>query len=171
LLGARLLRLAVTRPLLLPLPPPSLLRTNHLRQQRHMTSEQGDFVVSDDGGDDDFSMPISAKAKAAAKKTPAKSKVAGATKVSKATTKGGDAAPKKKKAEPLSRRKSNETAVEENGAIDEVMDLDEDRAGNSSSARPTPAPAAPTTKKSATQTYQKVSVLHAYRGTETRERY
>jgi len=115
-----------------------------------MTSDQGDdFVLSDD---ESFSMPVSAKSKVAAKKAQAKSAVA-KPKATKA-----DGAAKKKKAEPLAPRKSNETAKDS-----QEMDLDDEvieqsRAG--SSARDTPVAATTattTTKKSATQTYQKVS--------------
>jgi hypothetical protein len=115
-----------------------------------MTSVDGDLVMSDEE-----SMPISAKAKAAAKKLPAKPKAgAGATAApkTKATKAAGGVA--KKKAEPLARRKSNETAKESDDM--EVDDVVVDQSASSSVARDTPVPTAGT-KKSATQTYQKVS--------------
>lgn len=109
-----------------------------------MASQQSDFVVSDDGEDGSFSMSVSAKPKTAAtKKAVPKAK---ATPKPKAT-KTGEA---KKKAEPLSRRKSNETA-------DEGRDGDADMAfeREASPARAAPLPA--TSAKTATQTYTKVS--------------
>ncbi|UZJ54369.1 hypothetical protein CBS101457_003689 [Exobasidium rhododendri] len=107
--------------------------------------------------DDDFDMPVSAKSKAAAsKKAPVKAKGA-TTAVTKAKATKATGVPKKK-AEPLARRKSNETAKDS-----QEMDLDEEvnrSPSVGSAAQDTPAPpATAASKKSATQTYQKLSQL------------